>query len=102
MHMVGKIFLSYSRGEQLFFTYLVLINLIGFILMGLDKYKAKKEQWRIQELTLMMASLLGGSSGVMIGMIVFKHKINKKKFFVGVPLLYLFNVIVNRAVIYYL
>ena len=100
--MVGKSFLSYSRGEQLFFTYLVLINLIGFILMGLDKYKAKKEQWRIQELTLMMASLLGGSSGVMIGMIVFKHKINKKKFFVGVPLLYLFNVIVNRVVIYYL
>ena len=100
--MVNKIFFSYSRGEQLFFTYLVLINLIGFILMGLDKYKAKKEQWRIQELTLMTISLLGGSSGVMMGMIIFKHKINKKKFFIGVPLLHLFNAIVNRVVIYYL
>ena len=100
--MIGKIVLSYSRGEQIFILYIILISLIGFVLMGIDKYKAAKEKWRIKELTFMIISLIGGSIGTMIGMIIFKHKINKKKFSIGVPLLYIFNLIINRVIIYYL
>lgn len=100
--MASEILLSYSRGEQIFFVYILLISLIGFGFMGIDKYKASKDKWRIQELTFMLISLAGGSVGVMIGMITFKHKINKNKFTVGVPLLYIFNIIINRIIIYYI
>ena len=100
--MFMKILSSYSNGEQLFGIYLILISLLGFILMGLDKYKAKREKWRIQEFTLMLIGFLGGSAGVLIGMIVFKHKINKKKFYLGIPLIYIFNIIVNKVIIYFL
>lgn len=100
--MINQILLSYSRGEQIFGMYILLISLVGFVLMGIDKYKASKERWRIQELTFMTISFIGGSVGIMIGMIIFKHKINNKKFSIGVPLIYIFNLIINRVIIYYL
>ncbi len=100
--MMNQILLSYSRSHQVFDFYLLLINLIGFALMGIDKYKAKIDKWRTKESTLMAISFLGGSAGIMIGMIIFKHKINKKKFYIGVPLLYIFNVIVNRIIMFYI
>ncbi|MBU5675453.1 DUF1294 domain-containing protein [Alkaliphilus sp. MSJ-5] len=100
--MINQLLLSYSRGEQIFGIYILLISLVGFVLMGIDKYKASKEKWRIQEFTLMTISFIGGAAGIMIGMIIFKHKINKKKFSIGVPLMYIFNLIVNRVIIYYL
>lgn len=100
--MARQILLSYSRGEQIFGIYLVLISIIGFLLMGIDKYKASKEKWRIQELTFMIISFLGGSIGILIGMTIFKHKINKKKFSLGVPIFYILNIIVNRIIVYYI
>lgn len=100
--MINQILLSYSRGEQLFNIYILLISLIGFILMGIDKYKASKERWRVKELTFMFISIIGGSVGIIIGMITFKHKVNKKKFSIGIPLLYILNIIINRIIIYYI
>ena len=65
--------------------YLLLINVIGFFAMGIDKLKAKKEWWRIPEGTLMMICLLGGGIGTITGMYKFRHKTKKLKFSVGMP-----------------
>ena len=60
--------------------YLIIINVIAFILYGLDKYKAIKKEWRIPESLLLTISFLGGSIGSILGMLTFRHKTNKMKF----------------------
>ena len=65
--------------------YLLIINLIGFLAMGIDKLKAKKNWWRIPEGTLLMITILGGGVGSILGMYTFRHKTKKLKFTVGMP-----------------
>ncbi len=65
--------------------YLLIINLIGFLAMGIDKLKAKKDWWRIPEGTLLMIAILGGGIGSILGMYTFRHKTKKLKFTVGMP-----------------
>lgn len=67
--------------------YLVLINAIAFVLMLVDKYKAKKNLWRIPEATLMGAAVLGGSIGALAGMYLVRHKTKHPKFTVGIPVI---------------
>ena len=67
--------------------YLLAVNLIAFLAMGLDKRKAKKEAWRIPEQTLMSLVLIGGGIGGIAGMYVFKHKTKKPRFFIGFPVI---------------
>lgn len=71
----------------LLLTYLVLINLTGFAVMGIDKYKAKKRVFRIPEATLFSIALIGGSIGSIIGMYTFHHKTRHHKFTIGMPLI---------------
>ena len=54
--------------------YLVVMNILGFVTMGADKWKAKHREWRIPENTLFVLAILGGSLGSLIGMYVFRHK----------------------------
>ena len=68
-----------------FLIYLIVINLIGFFIMGLDKYKAKKGKWRTPEKTLFTITLLGGGIGTIAGMYHFRHKTKKLYFTVGLP-----------------
>lgn len=77
-------------------NYLIIINLLTFMLFGLDKRKAKKHKWRIQEKTLFTFCLLGGSLGGLIGMYTFRHKTMKKSFSLGIP----FILIIQLLVIY--
>ena len=65
--------------------YLFLINALGFLFMLNDKVKAKKNQWRIPEATLMGLAIVGGSLGVYMGMRLFRHKTLHPKFSIGVP-----------------
>ena len=65
--------------------YFLIINLIGFLAMGIDKLKAKKDWWRIPEGTLLMIAILGGGIGSILGMYTFRHKTKKMKFTVGMP-----------------
>lgn len=65
--------------------YVLCINLIGFLAMYIDKRKAKRNEWRIKEGTLMSIALLGGGIGGIIGMYKFRHKTKKLKFTVGFP-----------------
>lgn len=70
-------------------AYLLIVNIIAFLMYGIDKLKAKRDSWRIPEKTLIGAALIGGSSGAFLGMQVFHHKTKKIKFFLGVPLIFL-------------
>lgn len=71
--------------KNIILIYLIILNLAGFCLMGLDKYKAKKHLWRIPEKTLFLASLLGGSAGTLAGMYFFHHKTKHWYFVTGMP-----------------
>ena len=73
--------------------YLILgINIFSFILMGIDKYKAIKNNYRISENTLLLISILGGGIGSLLGMILFHHKTKKLKFQILVPISILINI----------
>ena len=67
--------------------YLLTVNAVGFILMLADKHRARKNQWRISEATLMSVAAIGGSLGCLIGMYTARHKTKHLKFTVGIPLL---------------
>ena len=75
--------------KELLFIYLLIINAIAFSLMLIDKYKARKNLWRIPEATLISTALLGGSIGALIGMYTVRHKTRHIKFTVGIPLILL-------------
>lgn len=73
--------------KDLLLLYLLTINAAGFVLMLVDKHKAKKKLWRIPEATLMAVAALGGSVGSLIGMYTVRHKTKHPKFTVGIPLI---------------
>lgn len=79
--------------------YLLLINAAAFLLMLLDKQKARRHKWRIPESTLLTAAILGGSIGALLGMYLFRHKTLHKKFSVGIPVI-LFLQVCLAAVLY--
>lgn len=70
---------------KLILLYLLTVNAIGFLLMLGDKRMAQKKLWRIPESTLMMAAIIGGSVGCLIGMYTFRHKTRHLKFTLGIP-----------------
>ena len=76
-----------------FFIYLLVINLFGFFVMGLDKHKAKKGKWRIPEKTLFLLAILGGSLGTTIGMHVFHHKTKHWYFKFGMPVIFVIQML---------
>lgn len=65
--------------------YLLIMNAAGFLLMHLDKEKAKRHRWRISEATLLTVAALGGSIGSLLGMYLFRHKTRHLKFRLGLP-----------------
>lgn len=72
--------------------YLLAINVVTFIVYGIDKYKAKKAKWRIPEATLLLLAVLGGSIGAWMGMKVWHHKTMHKKFKYGIPAILLIQI----------
>ena len=69
--------------------YLLAINLITFIIYGIDKYKSIKHKYRISESTLIILAILGGALGALSGIIIFHHKTKKKKFIITIPIILL-------------
>lgn len=72
---------------KLLLYYLLIINAAGFLLMLVDKWKAKKNRWRVRESTLLLVAALGGSIGSLAGMYLFRHKTQHLKFTLGIPLI---------------
>lgn len=79
--------------KEFFYTYLLLINLIGFISMGIDKRKAIKHQWRISEKTLFFIAFFGGSLGTVLAMYCFHHKTKAKPLSILLPGCLAFHII---------
>ena len=72
--------------------YLIVINVVTFLVYGIDKWKAKQGSWRISEATLLMLPVIGGSIGALLGMRVWHHKTMHKKFKYGLPLILLVQI----------
>ena len=72
--------------------YLLAVNIATFFLYGIDKYKAKKGQWRISEATLLLMAVIGGSIGAWAGMRLWHHKTMHKKFKYGIPIIIILQV----------
>jgi uncharacterized membrane protein YsdA (DUF1294 family) len=78
---------------KLFQIYLLLINALAFLLMLIDKYKAKKNLWRIRESTLLLIAAIGGSIGALAGMYTFRHKTKHLKFTLGIPVILVLQIV---------
>ena len=72
--------------------YLIIINILTFLVYGIDKWKARNGKWRISEATLLLLAVIGGSVGAWAGMSVWHHKTLHKKFRYGVPLILIIQV----------
>ena len=82
--------------------YLILVNAVAFLLMLIDKQKAKKKQWRIPEATLMGSAAIGGSIGALAGMYTFRHKTKHPKFTIGVPVILVLQLILAGVILWFL
>lgn len=74
--------------------YLVIVNILAFLLYGIDKRKAKRARWRIPESVLLGMAAVGGSVGAWLGMRVWHHKTQHKKFRYGVPAILVAQIVV--------
>lgn len=68
-------------------SYIIVINILGLLLCFIDKRKAIKHQYRISEKNLLLINILGGCFGFYLGMLFFRHKTNKIKFYILVPII---------------
>ena len=74
-------------------NYLIITNIVTFLVYGLDKWKAKKSKWRIREAALLGLAVLGGSIGAWLGMKVWHHKTMHTKFRYGIPAIIIIQLI---------
>lgn len=79
---------------KLFICYLVIVNIAGFAMMGIDKKRAIRGAWRISEASLFFTALIGGSLGCTIGMNHFRHKTKHWYFRYGMPAIFILQIIV--------
>lgn len=79
--------------------YLLIVNIVAFFLMGIDKKKAQTGAWRIPEKTLFLSAILGGGGGAIAGMQLFRHKTKHRSFVIGMPLILLMWVIFLAALL---
>lgn len=80
--------------------YFIIINIIGYVIMGIDKRKSLKDKWRVKEKSLFTIAFIGGASGMLLGMRNFHHKTKKPMFKVGIPMLTILNMVVYIFIIY--
>ena len=75
--------------DSVLILYFFICNFIGFLVMFIDKQKAKKRAFRIPESTLFSIAVMGGSIGCLLGMYVFRHKTRHRSFVYGIPFILL-------------
>jgi len=74
-------------------VYLIIVNVIGFAMMGIDKSRARKRAWRIPETHLFVIAFIGGSLGSVLGMYFFRHKTRHWYFSIGMPAILIVQVL---------
>lgn len=80
--------------------YLIIMNIIGIVIMFIDKEKAKNHQWRVSEKMLFLVSIIGGSLGTFLGMQLFRHKTKHAQFVIGFPAILIIHI--GLAVFFFL
>lgn len=80
--------------------YAVAVNVVSFIMMGVDKRRAIKRAWRIPESTLFVLAIIGGSIGSIIGMHLFHHKTRHWYFLYGMPVILALQVMLILALVF--
>lgn len=78
---------------QFIILIIVVLNLIPFLMFGVDKIKAVNRSWRISEKALLKFSFIGPFGGF-VAMKVFRHKIKKPRFYVGIPFFAILQLII--------
>lgn len=73
--------------------YFLCINVIGFLAMFIDKKKAERRAWRISEKALILLTMFGGWIGTFLGMKLFRHKTQKPKFYIGIPVIMVLEIV---------
>lgn len=91
--------LNFLIKQKLLSIYLIIINLITFIIFGIDKFKSIKNKWRFKESTLINLCFIGGSIGGLISMYLFHHKTKHSCFHIGIPLIIITQIIVMISMI---
>ena len=84
--------LTVMEAKHLILVYLAAITVVTFIVYGIDKWKAQHKRWRIPESVLLGLAAIGGSVGALLGMQVWHHKTQHKKFTYGVPAIFVAQV----------
>ena len=84
--------------KKFILIYLIVINIIAFAMMGIDKRKAIKRRWRIPEKSLFLSAILGGSIGAIAGMQLFRHKTKHTKFVIGMPAILILQIVIIVAI----
>ena len=77
------------------YLFLILINAVGFLLMHVDKQKARRNRWRISEATLFTIAAAGGSLGILLGMYAFRHKTKHVSFTAGIPAIMVVQIVIG-------
>ncbi|MDD4504269.1 MAG: DUF1294 domain-containing protein [Clostridiaceae bacterium] len=72
--------------------YLIVVNIAAFTIMGIDKYKAQRNKWRISETSIFAVGIIGGALGIFLGMSFFHHKTKHLKFTLGIPVVVILNI----------
>lgn len=85
----------HAKLEGVLLIYLLIINILAFLLMAIDKKRSINNKWRIPEKTLLTIGFVGGAFGTFLGMKTFRHKTKHKKFTILVPLFMLIHLVVT-------
>ena len=85
---------------QLIVIYIIAVNIISFIVMGMDKRRAQKRAWRIPDSTLFVLAIIGGSIGSILGMHLFHHKTRHWYFLYGMPAILIVQILLVVALIF--
>lgn len=85
---------------QTIIIYIIAINVVAFIVFGIDKLRARQKKWRIPEATLLLLAVVGGSIGAWAGMLVWRHKTMHRKFKYGVPVILILQLAIVTWIIY--
>ncbi|MBP3324223.1 MAG: DUF1294 domain-containing protein [Clostridia bacterium] len=78
--------------KEFIILYLVFINVLSFVIFAVDKNRAKKNLWRISEAMLLFLAFIGGALGAFLSMLIFRHKTQKLKFTLLVPLFLIIHI----------
>ena len=79
---------------KILLTYLILINIVTFVVYADDKRRAKKHSWRTSESTLVILALIGGSLGALLAMLLFRHKTQHTQFVIGIPTILIAQILI--------